>query len=363
MYKMLGWVMRSRGLTVVLSLVLLAVSVGWAVRLTSQQGVARELSRLQGEGVRLKLSEFRPHSVVPASNAAAFYLAAVELSEPDRLLEEASENLEKTVSTRASDARKLIDDRSVVFTLLAKGYERPECSFEYRIEDGFRMHVPNYVRCRSLARTAAVRAQLEVLDGNPQDAVRTTAWTLHFIDRFHYPNSLIHHMITLACYKSVFPVLESMAERGVRTDYSAVLKELNTIRGQQATAMQECIEVERALAVDMFDRIIRGEDSLPELLKSTLGGTEMTARWRTYMAAGTPAVLQDELALLGAYRQMDVALKAGNPDLMPDVASLPSWALLSQMIIPNCKKAWENDRKVTERVEQLIRRLEALQAN
>lgn len=361
MYGKLGSILRSRVLTGVLSVILLAVSAGWALRLSGQKALDQELARLRAQGTRVAVSDFRPRSVGADSNAAPLYGAAIELSQADPLLQDASDNLDKTLQEKADAVRRLLESRAVVFTLLACAYERPECAYDYHIQDGFRMRTPAYLRVRTLARTAALRAGLEARDGNAQGAVRTTAWALRFLDRFRYPNSLIHQMIKVACYKTLLTPLEAMAERGVRVDYGPALVELRTVRQQQETAMRETVEVERALAVDLFDRVARGEESLAEVVKCASGLVGTSATWKAYAAVGAPVALQDELTLLAYYRGVDEAIAAHDVARLPRLDP-PAWALVTQIMVPNYTKALEVDGQLNERMAKLVPRLEALQS-
>ncbi|HEX5102474.1 MAG TPA: hypothetical protein VFV87_01600 [Pirellulaceae bacterium] len=152
---------------------------------------------------------------------------------------------------------------------------REYCDWDYRIQDLRGMEVIGFLLqetqdCRSLARVLRLQAHYEIMDGRPEDAIKTLRLGYQLAHDVAQPPLLINGLVGIACASLMNEELQLLIDRGGPNMYWAI-----------ASLPQPLVSLRRAMEFEM---------GMPQQLFPFLKDAETAQRtpdeWRKLMIEG-----------------------------------------------------------------------------
>jgi len=341
--------------------------------------IKRELDYAKKDGQITELCQLERTSE-KNDNRAKLYLAAAEMVDFGDFQWE--ESIKDTYEKHKEVIREKINKNTETLELMERAMKMEKCNFNYQFEKGFDAPVPNFLRIRQTARLLALKAMLDIDEGNYDDAVvRCTQCLSLGTDLANEHGTLINHMISVAIVNIGLEPLRYMSERGIDANYGPAIEKMSYIKEKWNENFIKSLECERTMGVDAYRKVINNTpspliDELPNILNSdsnlllgslflTVGignkGTASSAYLKgiiskIFIAIAKPYFLSDELHYIRCMSRMIKEVKE-NPSGEIVYDDIYNKYMLSSILIPNISKAQGHNVKTIKDCSELIENL------
>lgn len=358
-------IFRSKFLMTILSIVFLYLLFYLVSSWILSDKVEKEIDLIKQKGGFYSLSQFVPPPVADEENAARFYSAAIELIDFKwHGILPGEEDFYKLFKEKREEFQKELAKNNVVVELLIEAYNKPKCRFNLEHTKGFEMRVPNFLKIRNIAQMMAVKAYEEIENNKIQKAIDDCAYELHFIRNLGAGNiSLIQLMINVACQKIISAPIKTMIKKSIKADYSKLIEELKLLEAQMDGSFYRVMQGERVLGIDFFKKVIASEaDAMKNFAYdseniSTPYKIMITIEYGLFKK---PFTLYDELFYLRYWKNGIEAFREGKVDEFHNNRQIPKYLFISNSILPNFKRAYEQYNKAMQNLKDLHSKLKSL---
>lgn len=327
--------------------------------------VEKEIDLIKQKGGFYSLSQFVPPPVADEENAARFYMAAIELVDFKwHGILPGEKDFYKLFKEKREEFQKELAKNNVVVELLIEAYNKPKCRFNLDYEEGYEMRVPNFIHIRNIAQMMAVKAYEELENNEIQKAIDDCVYEVHFLRNFGDANFLIQLMVNIACQRIISDPIKIMIERSVKADYSKLIEELQLLEEQMNGSFYRTMQGERVKGIDFFKKVIISEvDVLKNFAYDDSRDISTTDKIMVTVEYGLfkrPFTLYDELFFLKFYRRALEAIREGKVEEFCKNIHISKNLYISNMLIPNFGRAYEQYNKAMQNLKDLQARLKEL---
>ena len=219
-----------------LSIIFLCLFLVWAVFLwLSWVRLQRAYAALEKADRPMKIEQIIPKPIPDSENAAVLYQEAFKLLESEKVGEEdvirytGKLLFDYTVATvpkeKLDELRPVLQLHAVAqaVSLVAGGEKRPGCGFHLDYRLGAEMTVqPVIVMMRGISRLLALKARLETVDGESEQAWTTIVAALKLADSLRDEPTLVCQLVRIAQFGLTVQAIQRLGDCSLPADEQAV---------------------------------------------------------------------------------------------------------------------------------------------
>jgi len=241
-----------------------------------------------------------------------------------------------------------LEKNKALFEIMNRAFSLEGCDFEIEYEKGVEADLPNLMNLRKTGQLLILKAIDNIEEGNYDNAVNNCAMCLLLGTDLSDTKVVICFMTGLSLIEKAEVPLKYMLKKGFKADYEPVKTGLNTIVSSFKDNMVKTLEVERLCGINLFRSI--GRRDLPSSYKSGTFTGPM-------LIIAKPYILADELYYMRYMKKIIDDMKK-NPPASFQQPPVSENYVLSNLLITNLNKAFEENEDIIKECEELLKSFE-----
>jgi len=262
--------------------------------------------------------------------------------------EEKEEDLIAYYRANKKEIKNELEKNKALFEIMNRAFSLEGCDFEIEYEKGVEADLPNLMNLRKTGQLLILKAIDNIEEGNYDNAVNNCAMCLLLGTDLSDTKVVICFMTGLSLIEKAEVPLKYMLKKGFKADYEPVKTGLNTIVSSFKDNMVKTLEVERLCGINLFRSI--GRRDLPSSYKSGTFTGPM-------LIIAKPYILADELYYMRYMKKIIDDMKK-NPPASFQQPPVSENYVLSNLLITNLNKAFEENEDIIKECEELLKSFE-----
>jgi len=304
-----------------------------------------EIQQIKSRGEITDFSELKRDIPSDNNRALLYNEASVVISLNLQGIPEKEEDLIAYYRANKKEIKNELKKNKALFELMNRAFSLEGCDFEIEYEKGVEADLPNLMNLRKTGQLLILKAIDNIEEGNYDNAVNNCAMCLLLGTDLSDTKVVICFMTGLSLIEKSRVPLRYMLKKGFKADYEPVKTRLNTIVSSFKGNMVKTLEVERLCGINLFRQI--GRRDLPSSYKSGTFTGPM-------LIIAKPYILADELYYMRYMKKIIDDMKK-NPPASFQQPPVSENYVLSNLLITNLNKAFEENEDIIKECEELLK--------